>query len=156
MLHIVHRTVNALLYDALNHTVHATIVVAILGNYSLLVYFMKRYSGPLSLMFLMILANLLCHHMEASAVGISGVWSFVYGFIDKRTAMDHLLYWLPCSLMFVDWYTVSARYEGILGVKLWPWSKRFSTIAIQAHALCAIIGWCCAQVMKMFAKCTLC
>jgi hypothetical protein len=140
-------TLDRLLYGALSEP-HPLKVIAVLGNYALTFHFMQLTSDVNYIMlFTVLLLTLLAYNMRKSAMGISTIWSFLYGYQSDPTIHHHLLYWVPCSLLIVPWPLLNATFKKHTGFLLWPWDAEFFGIAITAHLVFAWIGMAVRRLM---------
>jgi hypothetical protein len=132
-------TLDRLLYGALSEP-HPLKVIAVLGNYALSLHFCREAKLHCGALCMVLSITLLAYNMRKSAMGISTIWSYAYGYHVNPTLHHHLLYWVPCSLLIVPWPLLNATFKKHTGFLLWPWTGEFFIIAIAAHGLFAAFG----------------
>jgi hypothetical protein len=134
-------TLDRLLYGYLLKP-HPLKAIAVLGNYVLTFLFLTQTPNVTAgMLCAVMLATIGAYNVHASAMGISTLWSFMYGYHSNPTMNHHLMYWLPCSLLVIPWPLFNPVFRKYTGHDLWPWSKEFFLIALVAHALFAWIGY---------------
>jgi hypothetical protein len=126
--------IDKFLYGALSRPDQHMRLFAVVGNYLNSAYFISRYQGQHLLSSLLTVLGLTVFAYEAvpNAMGISTVWSFLYGLQEKHTPLDN---WL-----LVPWTHLDRIISRKTGFTFWPWNDQFTVIAICAHALFALVG----------------
>jgi hypothetical protein len=141
---IVRGAVDKFVYGALSKPHEPLRIIAAIGNYADAAYFMERnQQEPLLLPLTLLVVTLTSffHSTMTHACGISTVWSFLYGYQQQHTDLDHWMYWVPCALMIVPWPYLDTHLYKRTGFHLWPWPEEFAGIAIGAHASFALFGF---------------
>lgn len=142
-LHPLHVAADKFLYGSLSAPHQPMRILAAIGNAADAAYFLHRgRREPLLVpMTVFVLAfTALIHATMRSAVGMSTIWSFLYGLQRDKTRLDHVMYWGPCALMVLPLPWLDDKLAAWTGGHLWPWPPEFAGIAIGAHAIFALLG----------------
>jgi hypothetical protein len=74
------------------------------------------------------------------AVGMSTVWSILYGVLLERTHVDHILFWAACGSVVIPAYLsdpICRQYN----LTRWHHQQKWPFIATGAHFLAALCGF---------------
>ena len=67
--------------------------------------------------------------------GVSTLWSFAFGAITRKTALDYAMFLAASSTVFVPW-ALRKKYPF-----LWPFPPRFFYTANMAHLVFVVLGY---------------
>lgn len=139
---MVYSIIDKLVYGSLSYPHEHMRLFATFGNYANNFHFISQYSGNhlLSSLVTVMSLTIIAYRLIPDAMGVSTFWSFYYGLKAHHTTIDHWLYWGFSGIMIIPWTHLDRTLSKRLHVKIWPWSENFTTIAIVAHALFALMG----------------
>lgn len=148
--------VDKLLYGAFLHPQPFN-VIAVIGNYSYIIYFLcsaqehEQLAGSIAAALVLCITVFAYHFFDESAVGISGVWCFLYTFLTQHTWLGHLAFWTPSILMLIPLYKVNKAFVRLFGFHLWPWPDSFYLIANVAHIAACMVGFIGQRLLMSYA-----
>lgn len=112
-------------------------LLAILLNYGLILFFYCRHRSESikcvkhhAILLLVLLLTCCTYFMHPNFMGTSTVWAFMYGYVDSRNRIDHLVYFSCCLGVIVPFY-----------LKIWPWAPVYLWICTMAHFISSLAGY---------------
>jgi hypothetical protein len=96
-------------------------------NYSLAIIFYKRIKHQRGVFKGIICTSTLTlgiYQIVPESAGISTVWSFYYGIMEKKYFLDHIMYWIPCISVIIPWSMHNIVYS-LYKFRLWPYDSNY-------------------------------
>ena len=121
-------------------------------NYSLIAIFFRRIKhqkGTLEGIICTSAITLGIYNIIPESAGMSTVWSFCYGSMDKKDIIDHFMFWIPCVFIVIPWSLHNIVYSWF-SFRLWPYDVQYIYIATFAHLLFAYIGYIYGKVYRKY------
>lgn len=125
-------------------------IMACILNYTLIIVFFKRIKhqkGTLQGIVCTSAITLGIYHIIPESAGMSTIWSFCYGSLDKKKTLDHFMYLIPCVMIIIPWYLHDIVYL-LFSFRLWPYDYNYIYIASSAHLLFAYLGYLYGKYIK--------